>query len=121
MESWLGQYTIAHRITEANVDDKMAKPVQAKVERLCRKCGKTFIPIESTREVCPKCVEKLPKCFACGQVMATQYGYYEGLGGKVGGHELCASCWRKHKQGKVLNIGNKVLLPNGKVVYSNQG
>lgn len=92
----------------------------------CPKCGKEFQQDETRSILCPKCRRGLPGCFACGQVVAPEYGYLEARGGVVKGHLLCGSCWAKHQNG-TLNIeersgpGNdqKVMLPNGKVMLRN--
>lgn len=59
----------------------------------CSKCGEEFkVRYAYAQElICDQCIEQLPKCYACGMMIAP--GYYETSLINIGKYHICGSCY----------------------------
>jgi len=71
----------------------------------CVRCKKKFKPADPVQTLCQKCIDELPRCWACGIVVAPQYGWPDSSCTKVGEHELCGSCYMDLRRAGFLYLG----------------
>jgi hypothetical protein len=87
------------------------------MKKVCQKCGKRFKYRQGELcMLCNKCIKTLPRCAACGIIIAPQYGYLTSST-QVGKYNLCDSCYlRLKRKGRIKLEGKRYLLPGGEVV-----
>ena len=87
------------------------------IERVCRKCGRSFnAKGYILQEVCDDCIDKLPRCFCCGAVLAPEYGYLE-TPSKLGKYDICGSCYEDIMTKGHINLTDGVrLMKDGMII-----